>query len=162
MSDHLGPLSSSDDASRQSTTSSNSPAKESGMINLDARALMQLCHKLTMGGVFGNEDMLTLQRAARNLESMDAKIARNIEGTFVDGELHAEARARARSNILQSPGRKFTNSEGETVISAFAPDKIKKIARGLSGLPKPKRGETIDITTVQSAPARKGFRLEDL
>ncbi len=138
---------------------------EPGFTNMDARDLAELAGHLARiapddSYTPDNGDIAMLLRAAAHLQAMDEKLARDIDGTFVQGEALAALRARSRSNILKAP-RPISNADGETIIAAIEadPTRVRRIPKGVSGLPK---GELIDTTKAKAPAARRGFRLEDL
>lgn len=140
---------------------------ENPYTNMDARDLWDLAQEvaeaqsLNSGIMIDSEGLAMLLRAAQHLQSMDEKLAKSIEGTFAQGAAFAERAARARSNVLPSPGRRITNEEGETLIASFTArgGEVKKI---LAGTTTPKAPEIIKVDPSKSVPARTGFRLKDL
>lgn len=132
-------------------------------VNLDARALHNLADAIHDGAVITRDSKIEalLRGIAQRVESMDAKLARHIDGDFTGGVSYAELRQRERSNILPT-ARHVTDEDGETLIAALAASgkTVHKAKPGESGLAP--KAQTIKVDPAKSAPARRGWRLKDL
>ena len=129
-------------------------------VNLDARWLFDLAEANRLGRLLEAPESVAarLHKIAERVESMDAKLARHIDGSFAEGVLTAGLKANSKSNVVRQ-SKIITDSEGEMVIAALERVPVQQLKIGERAR---LRAKSIDVTSVPPVAARKGWRLEDL